>query len=168
MTGTMRAVVLDHAPAPPEALAIRDLPIPEPTPGQVLIRVKAFGLNRSELHTRIGLAEGVTFPRMLGIEATGVVEAAPGGEFAVGTQVMTMMGGMAAPSTAGMRSSPWSRPRRCCRSPADSAGTSSVRCRRCCRRGGSADRQVYPFRDIVRAHDDMEHNRVASKLVVTV
>jgi NADPH:quinone reductase-like Zn-dependent oxidoreductase len=60
----------------------------------VLIRVKAFGLNRSELHTRLGLAEGVTFPRVLGIEATGIVAAAPGGEFAVGQQVVTMMGGM--------------------------------------------------------------------------
>ena len=37
----------------------------------MLIRVHAFGLNRSELHTRLGLAEGVTFPRVLGIEATG-------------------------------------------------------------------------------------------------
>ncbi|HEV7964290.1 MAG TPA: zinc-binding alcohol dehydrogenase family protein [Actinoplanes sp.] len=93
MTGTMRAIVLD-APGPPEALQIRELPIPTPAPGWVLIEVKAFGLNRSELHTRIGLAEGVTFPRVLGIEATGVVAAAPGGEFAVGQQVMTMMGGM--------------------------------------------------------------------------
>jgi NADPH:quinone reductase-like Zn-dependent oxidoreductase len=93
MTGTMRAIVLD-APGPPEALQIRELPIPTPAPGWVLIEVKAFGLNRSELHTRIGLAEGVTFPRVLGIEATGVVAAAPGGEFVVGQQVMTMMGGM--------------------------------------------------------------------------
>ena len=29
----------------------------------------AFGLNRSELHTRLGLAQGVTLPRVLGIEA---------------------------------------------------------------------------------------------------
>jgi NADPH:quinone reductase-like Zn-dependent oxidoreductase len=89
----MRAIVLD-APGPPEALRIRERPIPSPEPGWVLIRVKAFGLNRSELHTRLGLAEGVTFPRVLGIEATGVVEAAPGGEFEPGRQVMTMMGGM--------------------------------------------------------------------------
>ena len=60
---------------------------PSPSPGWVLIRVKAFGLNRSELHTRLGLAEGVTFPRVLGIEATGVVAAAPGGEFEPGQQV---------------------------------------------------------------------------------
>lgn len=93
MRTTMRAVVLD-APGPVTALQIRDLPIPEPRVGWVLIRVKAFGLNRSELHTRIGLAEGVTFPRVLGIEATGVVAAAPGGEFPVGQQVAAMMGGM--------------------------------------------------------------------------
>lgn len=90
---TMRAVVLD-APGPPEALVIRDLPVPAPEPGQVLIRVHAFGLNRSELHTRLGLASGVTFPRVLGIEATGVVAACPGGELAPGQQVVAMMGGM--------------------------------------------------------------------------
>ncbi len=90
---TMRAVVLD-APGPPSALAIRELPIPVPEPGWVLIRVRAFGLNRSELHTRLGLAEGVTFPRVLGIEATGEVARCPGGEFAPGQQVAAMMGGM--------------------------------------------------------------------------
>src|SRR5712671_6657998 len=89
----MRAVVLD-GPGPPEALRIRELPVPEPRPGWVLIQVKAFGLNRSELHTRLGLAQGVTFPRVPGIEATGVVAACPGGEFSIGRQVMAMMGGM--------------------------------------------------------------------------
>ena len=89
----MKAVVLD-APGPPDALQIRDLPIPTPSPGQVLIKVAAFGLNRSELHTRLGLAQGVTFPRVLGIEATGTVAACPGGQFPVGQQVATMMGGM--------------------------------------------------------------------------
>jgi NADPH:quinone reductase-like Zn-dependent oxidoreductase len=89
----MRAVVLD-APGPPDALRIRELPVPEPRPGWVLIRVKAFGINRSELHTRLGVAAGVTFPRVPGIEATGVVAAAPGGEFEEGEQVAAMMGGM--------------------------------------------------------------------------
>jgi NADPH:quinone reductase-like Zn-dependent oxidoreductase len=89
----MRAIVLD-APGPPEALSIRELPVPEPADGWVLIAVKAFGLNRSELHTRLGLAEGMTFPRVLGIEATGEVAKCPGGEFAVGQQVVTMLGGM--------------------------------------------------------------------------
>jgi NADPH2:quinone reductase len=93
MTATMRAVVLD-APGSPEALRIRELPVPEPPPGWVLIRIKAFGINRSELHMRLGLAQGVTFPRVLGIEATGVVVAAPGSEFEEGQQVAAMMGGM--------------------------------------------------------------------------
>lgn len=93
MAESMRAIVLD-APGPPEALAIRDRPVPIPQPGWVLIQVKAFGLNRSELHTRLGLAQGVTFPRVLGIEATGIVAACPGGEFAIGQQVAAMMGGM--------------------------------------------------------------------------
>lgn len=93
MPDTMRAIVLD-APGPPEALTIRDLPIPVPAPGWVLIEVRAFGLNRSEYHTRIGLADGVTFPRVLGIEAVGVVAACPGGGFRIGQQVATMMGGM--------------------------------------------------------------------------
>src|SRR5437868_4669071 len=89
----MRAIVLD-APGPPEALRVRELPVPTPADGWVLIHVEAFGLNRSELHTRQGLASGVTFPRVLGIEAAGVVAQCPGGEFAVGQQVVTMMGGM--------------------------------------------------------------------------
>jgi NADPH:quinone reductase len=93
MTETMRAVVLD-GPGPPEALVIRDLPVPDPAAGWVLIRVKAFGLNRSELHTRLGLAQGVTFPRVPGIEAVGVVASCPGAEFPAGQQVATLMGGM--------------------------------------------------------------------------
>jgi NADPH2:quinone reductase len=93
ITGTMRAVVLD-GPGPPQALVIREIPVPEPAAGSVLIKVKAFGLNRSELHTRLGLAQGVTFPRVPGIEAVGVVAKCPGGEFAAGQQVATLMGGM--------------------------------------------------------------------------
>ena len=93
MSATMRAVVLD-APGPVENLQLRQMPIPEPAPGWVRIKVKAFGLNRSELHTRLGLAQGVTFPRILGIEATGVIDADPSGTLAVGQQVATMMGGM--------------------------------------------------------------------------
>lgn len=79
----MRAVVL-QGPGPPSALRIREVPIPVPGPGWVLIAVKAFGLNRSELQSRLGLAEGMSWPRILGIEATGVVEACPGGEFLPG------------------------------------------------------------------------------------
>ncbi|WP_250572897.1 zinc-binding alcohol dehydrogenase family protein [Nonomuraea sediminis] len=89
----MRAVVLVE-PGPVENLQLRDLPVPEPRPGWVRIRVKAFGINRSELHTRLGLAVGVTFPRVPGIEAVGVVDAAPDSDLEPGQQVAAMMGGM--------------------------------------------------------------------------
>lgn len=89
----MRALVLD-GPGPATALHTRELPVPSPEPGWVLIEVKAFGLNRSELHTRLGLAQGVTFPRVPGIEAVGVVAECPDGEFPIGRQVAAMMGGM--------------------------------------------------------------------------
>src|SRR3954465_1276511 len=95
LPSSMRAVVLDAVPAPPEALVIRERPVPQPEPGWVLIEVKAFGLNRSELKTRLGLADPeVTFPRVLGIEAAGVVAACPGGELEEGQQGVAMMGGM--------------------------------------------------------------------------
>jgi len=61
---------------------------------EVLIKVKAFGLNRSELFTRQGHSPRVKFPRILGLEATGIVEAAPGGEFTKGDVVATAMGGI--------------------------------------------------------------------------
>lgn len=93
MTETMQAIVLD-APGPPEALRIREVPRPTAEAGQVLIEVKAFGLNRSELHFRKGLGSSGSFPRVPGIEATGIVADAPGGEFAPGTQVAAVMGGM--------------------------------------------------------------------------
>jgi len=89
----MRAVVLD-GPGPPDALTIRDIPVPEPPVGWVLIQVRAFGLNRSELHMRLGMAEGVTFPRVPGIEAVGVVAECPGRELEPGQQVAALMGGM--------------------------------------------------------------------------
>ncbi|GAA1001742.1 zinc-binding alcohol dehydrogenase family protein [Subtercola frigoramans] len=93
MSDTMRAVVIDQ-PGGPEVLHLGDVPRPTPRVGQVLIRVRAFGLNRSELHFRSGVASTGDFPRIPGIEATGIVEEAPGGEFEPGTTVMTMMGGM--------------------------------------------------------------------------
>ena len=52
----MRAVVLE-APGPPEALQIRDLPIPVPDSGQVLIQVAAFGVNQSSF------TPGLVWPR---------------------------------------------------------------------------------------------------------
>ncbi len=89
----MKAVVLP-APGPAATMVLADLPLPEPPHGWVRLRVRAFGLNRSELHTRLGLAEGVTFPRVLGIEAVGEVDAAPGTDLSPGQQAAAVLGGM--------------------------------------------------------------------------
>lgn len=93
MIETMRAVRV-HQPGGPEVLQIEEVPIPRPARGWVLIRVEAFGLNRSELHFRSGVASNGSFPRIPGLEAVGLVVEAPGGEFPVGAQVAALMGGM--------------------------------------------------------------------------
>ena len=90
---TMKAAVI-YTPGGPEELKIESRPVPRPDENQVLIRVRAFGLNRSELFTRQGHSPSVHFPRILGIEAVGTIEEAPGGQFQKGAVVATAMGGM--------------------------------------------------------------------------
>lgn len=90
---TMRVVVVRKAGGP-EVLEFEDRPIPTPGADQVLIRVRAFGINRSEMFTRQGHSPDVRFLRVLGIEAVGTVASAPGGGFATGARVATVMGGM--------------------------------------------------------------------------
>ncbi|BCJ46780.1 NADPH:quinone reductase [Actinoplanes ianthinogenes] len=89
----MRAIVLT-GPGPAGNLRVQVRPVPEPPPGWVRIRVHAFGLNRSELHLRLGFAENARFPIVPGIEATGVVDLDPDGVLPPGRQVAAMMGGM--------------------------------------------------------------------------
>ena len=51
----MRAAVLHHpAPIASHPLALEDLPIPEPGPGQVLLKVEACGVCRTDLHITAG------------------------------------------------------------------------------------------------------------------
>ncbi|WP_224994727.1 zinc-binding alcohol dehydrogenase family protein [Cesiribacter sp. SM1] len=89
----MKAAVLHH-PGGPESFVLEDRPQPIPNAEQVLVKVKAFGLNRSELMTRKGLSPNVRFPRVLGIECVGEVEQDPAGEFRPGQKVAAFMGGM--------------------------------------------------------------------------
>ncbi len=83
-----------HRPGGPEAFVLEEIPRPEPAEGEVLIHVRAFGLNRSEYFTRIGQSPTVKLPRVLGIECVGTVVSDPSGELAVGQRVAAMMGGM--------------------------------------------------------------------------
>lgn len=89
----MRAVVAEKA-GTPDVLTLKEIAKPEAKAGWVLIQVKAFGLNRAELFTRQGDSPGVTFPRVLGIEAVGIVESAPNTPFEPGQKVAAIMGGM--------------------------------------------------------------------------
>jgi len=89
----MKAIVL-REPGPPGNLRLEELAMPDPPPGWVRVAVKAFGLNRSEVHLRLGLATGASFPIVPGIEAVGVVDDPNGTDLEVGQQVAAIMGGM--------------------------------------------------------------------------
>lgn len=71
-----------------------EVPKPEIKSGWVLIKVMAFGLNRSEIFTRRGESPGVEFPRIQGIECVGIIEEDPSGTYSKGMQVAAIMGGM--------------------------------------------------------------------------
>lgn len=90
----MRAIVVEK-PGSPEVLQYREIPQPHPRSGWALIKVKAFGLNHSEMFTRQGHSgDAVKFPRVLGIECVGEVVAAPDTDLHVGQKVAAVMGGL--------------------------------------------------------------------------
>jgi NADPH2:quinone reductase len=57
----------------PEVLALRDTPQPTPGPGEVLIRVKAAGLNRSDVYSRTSKSYGKDGPEIPGLEVSGTI-----------------------------------------------------------------------------------------------
>lgn len=58
----------------PEVLTYRDIPTPEPGPGEVLVRVHAAGLNFIDTYHRTGYYPVPGLPTGLGVEGAGVVE----------------------------------------------------------------------------------------------
>ena len=67
-------VVRFHTLGGPEVLKIEAEPIPEPGKGEVLLNVKAIGLNRAEMMFHAGkYPEMPVLPSKLGYEAAGVV-----------------------------------------------------------------------------------------------
>src|SRR5438552_1668494 len=87
----MRAIVITEFGAP-EVLEVRDLPEPVASDGEVLIRVKAFGVNNAETHMRKG--EWPEATPVSGIEAVGTVAHDPSGRLSEGAKVLTIMGGL--------------------------------------------------------------------------
>jgi NADPH:quinone reductase-like Zn-dependent oxidoreductase len=87
----MRAIVITEHGGP-EVLQVRELPDPVPGDDEVLIRVKAFGINHAETHMRKG--EWPEATPVSGIEAVGTVAQDPAGALAEGASVVTLMGGL--------------------------------------------------------------------------
>jgi len=92
----MKAVVYDRY-GPPDVLRIEDVPRPVPAPDEILVRIRATGVTRSDAHLRAGepfvsrFQSGLRRPkrRILGHELAGEVEAVGAAvtEFEVGDRV---------------------------------------------------------------------------------
>jgi propanol-preferring alcohol dehydrogenase len=64
---------------PGRPLVLQELPVPEPGPGQVLLRIRACGVCRTDLHIVAGELPGPKLPLVLGHQIVGeVVRAGPG------------------------------------------------------------------------------------------
>src|SRR5207253_5482704 len=79
----MRAMVLVE---PRRRLELRELPDPRPQAGQVLLRVRACGVCRTDLHIAAGELPDPKLPLVPGHEIVGIVEEGAG-RFARGTRV---------------------------------------------------------------------------------
>ena len=92
----MRAVIIT-GPGEPEVLEIREVPVPDPGPGEVRVGVRAFALNRADLLQRRGMhpAPADSPQDIPGLEYAGVVDAlGPDVEdLSVGDRVMGIVGG---------------------------------------------------------------------------
>lgn len=89
----MKAYVVEQAGGP-EVLQLRDVASLAPTPDEVRIRVKAFGLNRAEAYRRAGKMGPIAGQVVPGIEAVGEIIEDASGQFRVGQKVATAMGGL--------------------------------------------------------------------------
>ena len=87
----MKAIVIGEFGGP-EQLVLRDIPKPQAKPGEVLVKVMAFGINRAETYMRRGLWGEVA--KVSGIECVGEIEEDPSGQYSPGQKVAAIMGGM--------------------------------------------------------------------------
>lgn len=91
----MKAVAL-YKTGEPNVLKVSEIPLPEVKSGWVLIKVKAFGINHSELMMRQfeGDAPYIQLPRILGIECAGEVADPSDSGLKKRQKVVALMGGM--------------------------------------------------------------------------
>lgn len=82
-------------PGDSSVLKLVDMDMPQLKPGWSLIKVKGFGINRSEILTRQGHSPSVSFPRVLGIECVGIIEESSDlARLPLGQKVVSIMGEM--------------------------------------------------------------------------
>jgi hypothetical protein len=77
----MRAVVLEKFGGL-DSLVYKDIPEPEPKTDRVVIQIKVFGINHTEMRMR--RSEWAEAAEVSVIECVGLVKSCPGGEFLVG------------------------------------------------------------------------------------
>ena len=89
----MSHAVRIHETGGPEVLRWDAIDVPDPGPGEALIRQTAAGLNFIDVYFRTGLYRAPSFPATIGNEGAGVVEAVGDGvsEVAVGDRVAYCM-----------------------------------------------------------------------------
>src|SRR6516165_8188266 len=89
-----------------ETLQMMDLPTPKPQGDEVLVQVKACGLNHLDLWVRQGLGVSIPMPHIGGCEVTGVVAELGPNAKASGLQVSQSV--MIAPGLLAPKVSDWS------------------------------------------------------------
>jgi NADPH:quinone reductase-like Zn-dependent oxidoreductase len=87
----MKAIVITKY-GEPEVLQIQPRPVPRATPGTVVVRVRAFGLNHAEAYFRKGVWGDVA--EISGIECVGEIHDPEDSGLARGQPVFALMGGM--------------------------------------------------------------------------
>ncbi len=73
---TMKAVRLEQI-AGPESLVLRDIPQPQPGPGETLVRVRAAALNHRDVFITRGLYPRIELPQTIGADGAGEVDGQP-------------------------------------------------------------------------------------------
>lgn len=90
----MKAILITKKGGP-EVLELREVVTPVPAEGEVLIRVRAAGLNRSDIYSRSSMAYGGADPSIPGLEVSGTIAACGPGvrRWSVGETVCALVTG---------------------------------------------------------------------------
>jgi NADPH2:quinone reductase len=75
MDTPMNHAIRIHETGGPEKMIWEEVPLPSPKPGEALVRHKAVGLNYIDVYFRTGLYKAPSMPAIIGMEASGIVEA---------------------------------------------------------------------------------------------